>query len=190
MNKPIVLLISAKAQHGKDSFADAFIKEAQDRLGFRCLRIKYGDILKYVCKEYFGWSGQKDEKGRQILQQVGTNLCRNNNPDVWVNCVIEVVKGLKTEYDFVCISDTRFPNEINAWEKTDFFTYTIRLNRKNDDGSDFDNKLTDEQKAHPSETGLDDWKFNYYIENKNLEDIGFAAKQILDDILEIDKRSE
>ena len=49
MNKPIVLLISAKAEHGKDSFADAFIEEAQNKLGFRCLRIKYGDILKFVC---------------------------------------------------------------------------------------------------------------------------------------------
>ena len=59
MNKPIVLLISAKAQHGKDSFAEAFTKEAQDRLGFRCLTIKYGDILKYVGREYFGWDGKK-----------------------------------------------------------------------------------------------------------------------------------
>ena len=46
MNKPIILLISAKAQHGKDSFADAFIKEAQGVCGYRCLRIKYGDFVK------------------------------------------------------------------------------------------------------------------------------------------------
>ena len=187
MNKPIILLISAKAQHGKDSFAEAFTKEAQDKLGFRCLTIKYGDILKYVCREYFGWDGKKDEVGRQTLQQVGTNLCRNNNPDVWVNCVIEIVKGLQTEYDFVLVPDTRFPNEIIAWENTEFFTFTIRLNRKNDDGTDFDNKLTDEQKAHPSEVALDGSKFNYEIENKNLNDIALAAQAILEDILKIDR---
>ena len=124
MNKPIILLISAKAQHGKDSFADAFIKEAQGVCGYRCLRIKYGDILKYVCKEYFGWNGEKDEVGRQMLQQVGTNLCRSNNPNIWLNCVKEIVKGLQTEYDFVLIPDCRFPNELD-WQDTDFFTFTI-----------------------------------------------------------------
>lgn len=185
MNRPIVLLISAKAQHGKDTFATAFTDVAKEK--YKVLTIKYGDILKYVCKEYFGWSGQKDEIGRQILQQVGTNLCRNNNPDVWVNCVIEIVKGLQTEYDFVCIPDTRFPNEIEAWENTDFFTFTIRLNRENEDGTSFDNGLTEEQKAHPSETALDDYCFNYEICNKNIGDVGFAASQILNDILKIDK---
>lgn len=186
MNKPIILLISAKAQHGKDSFADAFIKEAQGVCGYRCLRIKYGDILKYVCKEYFGWNGEKDEVGRQMLQQVGTNLCRNNNPNIWLNCVKEIVKGLQTEYDFVLIPDCRFPNELD-WQDTNFFTFTIRLNRKNEDGSDFDNGLTSEQKAHSSETALDKYHFNYEIENKNLEDVAFAAEQILNDILKLDK---
>ena len=186
MNKPIILLISAKAQHGKDTFADAFIKEAQGVCGYRCLRIKYGDILKYVCKEYFGWNGEKDEVGRQMLQQVGTNLCRNNNPNIWLNCVKEIVKGLQTEYDFVLIPDCRFPNELD-WQDTDFFTFTIRLNRKNEDGSDFDNGLTPEQKAHSSETALDEYHFNYEIENKNLEDVAFAAEEILNDILKLDK---
>lgn len=188
MIKPIILLISAKAQHGKDSFADAFIKEASEQK-YRCLRIKYGDILKYVCKEYFGWNGEKDEVGRQMLQQVGTNLARNNNPEVWVNCVKEIVKGLQTEYDFVLVPDCRFPNELD-WSDTEFFTFTIRLNRKNEDGSEFDNGLTPEQKAHPSETALDEFHFNYEIENKNLEDVGFAAQEILKDILKLDKEGE
>ena len=187
MNKPIILLISAKAQHGKDTFATEFTKEAKNEMGFRVFTIKYGDILKYVCKEYFGWNGEKDATGRHILQQVGTNLCRNNNQNVWVNCVIEIVKGLKTEYDFVLIPDTRFPNEITAWENTDFFAFTIRLNRENEDGTPFDNGLTEEQKQHISETALDNYHFNYEICNKNIEDISFAAKAILSDILKIDK---
>jgi hypothetical protein len=186
MNKPIVILISAKAQHGKDSFADAFIKEAQDKLGFRCLRIKYGDFVKMVATSYYGWNGKKDEAGRELLQKLGTDLGRKNNPLVWISCVKEVVKALQTEYDFVLIPDCRFPNELD-WQDTDFFTFTVRLNRKNEDGTDYINNLTEEQKAHPSEISLDDYGFNYVIENKNLEDIEFAAKSILDDILELDK---
>ena len=119
------------------------------------------------------------------MQYLGTDLARHNNENVWLNCVKEIIKGLQTEYDFVLISDCRFPNELN-WEDTDFLTYTIRLNRKNEDGSDYDNGLTEEQKNHPSETALDDTAFNYVIEDKNLEDIEYAAEQILEDILKID----
>ena len=189
MRKPIILLISAKAQHGKDTFASAFKEEAKNKSEYRTLIIKYGDILKYVCKEYFNWNGEKDEVGRQILQQVGTNLCRNNNSDVWVNCVIEIVKGLQTEYDFVCIPDVRFPNEITAWESTDFFTFTVRLTRVNEDGILFDNGLTEEQKQHPSEIALDNYRFNYEIYNQNINDINAAAQVILEDILKIDKEN-
>ena len=74
MIKPIVLLISGKAESGKDSFADAFIKEAQGVCGYRCLRIKYGDILKYICKEYFGWNGEKDELGRRFITKIGDRV--------------------------------------------------------------------------------------------------------------------
>lgn len=186
MNKPIVLAISAKAQHGKDSFANAFKKVAEEN-GDKVLIIHYGDILKYVCKQYFGWNGEKDKTGRTLLQHVGTELARNNHPDVWVNCVIEIVKGLYTEYDYVLVPDSRFKNEIEAWESTDFFTFSVRLNRKNDDGTDFDNGLTPEQKNHPSEVSLDDYVFNYTIENKNLHDIELAAQAIYEDILKYDK---
>ncbi len=98
---------------------------------FRCLKIKYGDILKFVAKEFFNWNGEKDEKGRTLLQWLGTDLGRKNNINVWVNCVKEIVKGLKTEYDFVLVSDARFPNELD-WDDTEFFTFTVRLNRKNE----------------------------------------------------------
>ena len=117
---------------------------------------------------------------------MGTELGRKNNPEVWINCVKEIVKGLQTEYDFVLIPDCRFPNELD-WSDTDFFTFTIRLNRKNEDDTLYVNHLTPEQKQHSSETALDEYHFNYEIENKSLEDISFAAKAILNDILKIDK---
>ena len=124
-----------------------------------------------------------------LLQKLGTELGRKNNPEVWINCVKEIVKGLQTEYDFVLIPDCRFPNELD-WSDTDFFTFTIRLNRKNEDDTLYVNHLTPEQKQHSSETALDEYHFNYEIENKSLEDISFAAKAILNDILKIDKEQE
>lgn len=56
-----VVLISGKAESGKDTFAGLF----KDRAEFdnrNVLIIKYGDILKFVAKEYCGWSGLKDEE--------------------------------------------------------------------------------------------------------------------------------
>lgn len=188
MNRPIIITVSAKAQHGKDSFAEAFKKVAEENKN-RVLIIHYADVLKYVCKQYFGWNGEKDEAGRTILQHVGTELVRNNHPNAWVNIVKEIVLGLQTEYDFVVIPDTRFPNELD-WEDTPFFTYSVRLNRKNEDGTNFDNGLTTEQKNHLSEISLDNYAFNYVIENKNLQDIEDAAQAILEDILKYDKEGE
>lgn len=188
LETPIVLLISGKAEHGKDTFAGSFIKEAQDRLGYRCLRIKYGDILKYICKEYFGWNGTKDIENRHILQYVGTDLGRTNNPDVWVNCVKEIVKALQTECDFVLVPDCRFPNELD-WSDTPFFTFTIRINRQNEDGTPYINHLTEEQKLHPSETALDGYKFNYEVQAANLDNVDAAAQAILEDILKLDKEN-
>ena len=69
MIKPIVLLISGKAESGKDSFADAFIKEAQGVYGYRCLRIKYGDFVKMVATTYYNWNGEKDEIGRRFITE-------------------------------------------------------------------------------------------------------------------------
>ena len=123
-----------------------------------------------------------------MLQKLGTDLGRTNNPNVWVNCVKEIVKALQTEYDFVLIPDVRFPNEMD-WSDTPFFTFTIRVNRQNEDGTPYINHLTEEQKQHPSEVALDDYRFNYEIYNQNINDINAAAQAILDDILKIDKEN-
>ena len=141
-----------------------------------------------VATTYYGWDGEKDEKRRELIQKLGTDLGRTNNPNVWVNCVKEIVKAFQTEYDFVLIPDVRFPNEMD-WSDTPFFTFTIRVNRQNEDGTPYINHLTEEQKQHPSEVALDDYRFNYEIYNQNINDINAAAQAILDDILKIDKEN-
>lgn len=174
---PKIILISGKARSGKDTFAMYFSAEAKMH-GKRVLTIKYGDILKFICKEYFDWDGIKDEKGRTLLQQIGTDLCRENNPDIWVNCVIEIVKGLQNQYDYVLIPDTRFPNEIIKWWETEFDSVAIRINRVNKDNTEYDNGLSEEQKNHPSETSLDEWLFEYQVKNRNILDLQIATQEI------------
>lgn len=175
-----VILISGKARHGKDTFAQQFKKYAEEN-NKTVLIIKYGDLLKYVCKQYFNWNGEKDEEGRTLLQQVGTEILRKNNPDVWVNCVIEMVKGFGDTYDFILIPDTRFPNEISVWDKTDIDYITVRVNRYDEDGNVYDNGLTEKQKLHSSETALDDYIFDYVVSNYNFN----IAPNLLNKVQEI-----
>lgn len=102
MNKPLIIPIIGKARHGKDSFSE-FLKESiEEKNKGKCLIIKYGDYLKFICKEYFSWNGEKDEKGRSLLQYVGTGI-RKNNEDVWVKVVCELVKGMGEGFSYVLI---------------------------------------------------------------------------------------
>lgn len=151
-----VIVISAKANHGKDTTAEYF-KELAEANGQRVLITHYADYLKYICKAWFGWDGQKDENGRTILQKVGTELARNNHPNVWVNVIVESLYAFGSEYDYVLIPDCRFPNEIDVMRRN-FDTTSLRVNRV-----DFESKLTEEQKNHISEVALDDHNFDYYI---------------------------
>lgn len=178
-----IVLISGKAQSGKDTFAKYFKIEC-NLYSKKCLIIKYGDILKFICKQYFYWNGEKDLEGRTLLQQVGTNLVRRNNENTWVNCIIELVKGLHTEYDYILIPDTRFPNEIKQWMGTDFDFVTVRMNRMNDENKEFDNKLTQEQKIHTSETALDSWVFDYNCFNRSIIDVQNFAQSLFKEMEE------
>ncbi len=177
-----VILISGKAQHGKDTFAE-FFKATAEVHKKKCLIIKYGDILKFVCKEYFNWNGQKDWIGRTLLQTVGTDIVRKNNENAWVNCVMEIVIGLKSEFDYVLIPDTRFVNEIESWDDVSVDYYSIRVNRYNNDLEPFDNKLSKEQKEHISETALDNYdKFDYIVKNITQSDLQSEAQAIFKEL--------
>ena len=67
MDQTRVITISGKARSGKDTTA-LLLKEALEKKGYRVLITHYADLLKFVCKEYFGWNGEKDEEGRTLIQ--------------------------------------------------------------------------------------------------------------------------
>ena len=46
-----IILISGKAQHGKDTFS-YFLKEELTKNNNSCLIMHFGDALKYIAKEY------------------------------------------------------------------------------------------------------------------------------------------
>lgn len=169
-----VILISGKARHGKDQTAQYF-KEILEENGMKCLICHYADVLKHFMQDYLGWNGVKDEEGRSLLQYWGTQVFRKNNPDCWVNIMVELLKGIEDRSYYVIIPDTRFKNEIEKIKEADFRAITVRVERPN-----FDNQLTEEQKRHPSEVDLDDYDFDYYIDNdKGLEELKKQVRRII-----------
>ena len=178
-----VIAISGKAESGKDTIAKE-IKQLLEEQNYKVMIIHFADVLKFVCRQYFDWNGEKDEYGRTLLQQVGTEMREKNNPNMWVSITEELIRGIGCEFDWVIVPDTRFKKEINMLSQN-FDCVSLRILRQDIDSygmvSDHVNYLTDKQRAHKSECDLDDYKFNhiiinnYYINNDDINDIALKA---------------
>lgn len=162
-----IILISGHAQNGKDQ-TGIYLSDILEKEGYRVLTLHYADFLKHFLQKYLNWNGQKDSNGRTLLQKWGTDVVRKNNPNTWVDMMISLLKGIMTEYDYIIIPDTRFPNEIERVKEI-FETITVRIERPN-----FDSGLSEEQKNHISEIALDKTKFNVTIVNS--QDLNYLYK--------------
>ena len=167
-----IVLISGKARSGKDTTAK-IIEKYLLSIGKRALVIHYADFLKEFCRVNYGYRGIKDASDRYILQHVGTDIVRKNNPDTWVNIIVELLKGIKTEFDFVLIPDVRFENEIDVIKRNFDDVFCIDIIRDN-----FDNGLTESQKLHPSEMGLPECDFDKIVRNDG--DLSDLEKSVVD----------
>lgn len=169
-----VIFISGKARHGKDTTA-RILKSTLESDGFGVIIVHYGDLLKYICKTFFNWNGDKDESGRTLLQYVGTDVIRKQDENYWVRFVCEMLTFFNGKWDYVLIPDCRFPNEVSTMVDNGFDTVHIRVVR---DG--FKTSLTEEQQKHPSETALDDVVPDYYIHNDGtLDDLTRSINKLI-----------
>lgn len=153
-----VVTISGKARHGKDTAAEMF-RDVLEGDGHSVKVMHYADLVKYVCKTFFDWDGNKDSSGRKILQYVGTDVVRAKRPDFWVDFIVSILELFGDEWEYVIIADTRFPNEVEKM-KHSFDTIHVRVFRKN-----FTSPLSVEQQTHPSETALDTYDYDYALVN-------------------------
>ena len=148
-----VIAISGKAESGKDTIAKRLKRQLEEQ-NYKVMIIHFADVLKFVCRQYFDWNGEKDEYGRTLLQQVGTEMREKNNPNMWES-------NMLNEY-FDCISVRVLRQDIDSYGVA----------------NDHINHLTDEQRAHKSECDLDIHKFNYIIINRKIDPIDFMSKNV------------
>lgn len=167
-----IICISGHARHGKDTVAGMIRKSLEDR-GERVLVAHYADLVKYICRTFFDWNGEKDEYGRHMLQYVGTDVVREQQPDFWVNFIIQVLRFFGDNWSYVLIPDTRFPNEVEKLREAGFTVDHLRVQRDH-----FDSPLTEEQQKHASETALDETMPDHLIRNSgSLEDLATLTEQ-------------
>lgn len=173
-----VICISGRAGHGKDTAALLFEGFLVGK-GKRVLITHYADLLKYICRQYFGWNGEKDVSGRQLLQTVGTDTIREKNQDFWVDFIVSILRFFPDEWDYVIIPDTRFPNEIDRLKAEGFDVLHVNVYRP-----DYASSLTEEQQNHPSETALDGFAADVLLmNNSDSLDLGYKIKEVCSYVL-------
>jgi dephospho-CoA kinase len=179
------ILISGKAGSGKDTVAQ-FMKEELEKHGKKVLIIKYGDAVKWVLRDYFNWDGQKDIVGRTLLQRIGTDVVRAKHPNYWTAIVVGLLQCFEpyNDFDIALVPDARFPNEVDIALQELQNCVSVRVERRNEDGSEWINTaLTEEQRQHPSETSLDHYAFDYVIHNdEGLDTLRESAETVLQDL--------
>jgi hypothetical protein len=171
-----IYTISGKAGGGKDTFAQFLKCEFENEDKKVCI-VHYADYLKSIASLYYNWNGEKDEKGRSLLQKLGTDKVREKSPNYWVNIVKSLIETvLWDDFDIFLIPDARFPNEITCWIGTgeEIIFNSIQVNRDN-----APTILTESQAAHPSETALEGFEFDWVVQNKSFDSLRESAKYII-----------
>lgn len=165
MTRPVIITLSGKARHGKDTAAQ-MLEEKLSAQGKRVLNIRYADYLKFIVANYFGGSYDRTPENRSRWQHFGTEIVRARDEHFWVDTVIRLVTVLSDRFDYVLIPDVRFPNEITRWQEAGYTVRTLHVTRVG-----FENDLTAEQRAHASETALDGFSFEFCLFAASLEEL-------------------
>lgn len=174
-----IITVSGKARSGKNTFAD-MLKEEIEQCGFNVAIMAYADYLKLICEKFYGWDGKKNELGRSILQQIGTDKIRKSNPDFWVSIVSQTIQILKQDFQYFIIADTRFPNEIQYLKQQNYNVLSIYIDRP-----DLISELNNKQLQHASETSLSPKDCDLYIINDKLENLRKQARCLSSELIRL-----
>lgn len=172
----MIFLISGKAESGKSTLAKYLTTEIVNA-NYASYCIPFAGAVKKIAKE-MGWDGNKDEKGRNLLQFIGEQG-RQYDPDIWVKKAmvnIDEIRSLLREISLpIIIDDVRYKNEIEKIEANYSNVIKIRINRPN-----HENSLTEAQRNDKSEIDLDDYKgFDFVFTNdEGLEKIESFANML------------
>lgn len=175
MNSPknIRIAVSGKARSGKDTTCD-YLVDKIDNITKLTFATPLYDCL-YSCQDILKLDRKKD---RDFLQTVG-DWVRNINENIFVDITEHNIQKL-SETSNIIISDMRFPNEYEMLKNNNFIFIRIKRNIN----EYVEGALNDLQSKHQSEILLDNYKFDYYIDNDGtIEDLYKKIDSILLNLL-------
>jgi dephospho-CoA kinase len=170
MSMAKVILISGKARHGKNAFAELLADELKKN-GDSVVIDAFAKYIKGFLTSYYGWDGiTKSEDVRQKLQQLGTEVIKEklNYKYFHSQRLAQDFQIVENDFDYFLVPDTRFEDEIYLMKS--MFpnkVITVRVQRDGITGG-----LTKDQLQHKSETALDNFTFDWMVRNNGtLEDL-------------------
>jgi hypothetical protein len=178
----MIIGISGKMGTGKDYFVENYIiKYIEETLKEKYLVLSFADMLKVNLMVHHNIQlnelyGKKNPKIRELLQLEGTEKGRNiHGEDIWIRYVkawSELYKNRGIKY--IIIPDVRFKNEYNFIKDNNgivFRMYAPNRNEKRLREESNNDEMYEQIKNHPSETDLDDFKFDKIVNNIDKIDI-------------------
>jgi dephospho-CoA kinase len=120
-----IVLISGKALAGKSTTA----KYLYEHLNLLTELAPLAQPIKDEAGDFFGWDGQKDERGRKLLQDIGDAAINYDKYAFAKKVEDRVLNGVFMPY-FVFIDDWRYPAEKEYFDKNFLYEITtIRIER-------------------------------------------------------------
>ena len=155
-----IILLGGKANSGKDSTAE-YIDEYYRSRGLDVVNIQIATYLKMYAKNIAKWDGDNETKPRQLLQDLGTELIRKEiDQYFFIKRIIQDIDIYSRYFDIITISDGRLPEEFASIKLAYPETVTVHVTRPG-----FESKLSKEQKAHITETLVDEIEYDLEIVN-------------------------
>ncbi len=165
----MIIMISGKAETGKTTFAELLVNKFKES-NEKALIVNFADYLKFMCKQYLDWDGEKDGAGRNLLQYEGTDYVRARDVDFWTKNAYNFISLYKERFDHFLIADTRFKSEVEFFKAHQMNPTLVRLHRPN-----HENSLSEDARSHASEVDLDDYKYDQYFSAEGIEELKNAV---------------
>ncbi len=166
--KIIRIGLSGKLATGKSLVADYLIEKYQFK------RISFAARVKELAAELFGYTDKKTAKGRSVLQQLAQHM-REIDPDVWARYTIKrMPQGCN-----IVVDDVRYPNEFEMLHEAGFVLVRMMMDKAERKRviSETYPGLPDDLLLDSSETALDGFSFDYYIDNGSHTALSEVYKQ-------------
>ena len=172
-----VILINGPYGGGKDTLGNFLMEQPWANGRQAVLHINFADWVKDSAVRFFHWDGnKKTNDGRHFLQYFATDMVRAVDPDYWGDVVARFCRAVQKDFQVFIITDFRFPNEYDCIAKyvplQDIIT--VHIDR---------NMPENECRTHESENSLQNFVFDFYIDNNGpIEQLQESAAKLFEEI--------